>query len=593
MPTIRSIEHAYEILEISHGSDHEEVKRAYKKLALKTHPDKNRDDPEAHKKFLLISEAYKRITDPDSFKEEEEEASEEEMEAMFNMMFAEMMGVQGFEFGDNPFEMFAFLEQMMDEEGAYDSDEDSDDEDMQEELFRRYAAAQGMEEHELYGDEEDYGDELQDHIESFLLAELMAAGMGGMGMGHPGHGHGAGGRAKGRLGAGAPSGTKKKAGKIKSKKKEPVPTKSYCLEEEDVWESASEDEPDTQPPPAAKAHAQAQEAPKKAESKSAAPEAKAASKPSRIVHEHKPDSKQQAKASKGPFAMGDDPDIEAAMRKLVGNFSGGKMGSVLEQQMLNLMMSVPPKFDYDYDDYEDEDDYFDYFCGDESDEDEGRSAASAKKKKKSQLRKKKAKAKKAAAAKEGQKAEGEAATTAVPVAAAPVPAPVPAPAPVQAPVPVPASVPARVPAPAAPAAPASSGKSPSSATKTGSRSVLGTAASTEEVPEERKARSMKSAAYSGPGIPDIGDKVTVNKRHTGVVAYVGTVHYAKGVYVGVVMDDDTVGKNNGKLSQSTSFAFHQCIPHHLLAGSVKGITYFKCPTNKKALLVAVGEVEKI
>lgn len=34
-------------------------------------------------------------------------------------------------------------------------------------------------------------------------------------------------------------------------------------------------------------------------------------------------------------------------------------------------------------------------------------------------------------------------------------------------------------------------------------------------------------------------------RHLGKVAFVGTVHYAKGTYVGVIMDIASVGKNNG------------------------------------------------
>lgn len=29
------------------------------------------------------------------------------------------------------------------------------------------------------------------------------------------------------------------------------------------------------------------------------------------------------------------------------------------------------------------------------------------------------------------------------------------------------------------------------------------------------------------------------------MAYVGTVHYAKGIFVGVIMDDSSMGKNNG------------------------------------------------
>jgi curved DNA-binding protein CbpA len=120
----------------------EEVKKTYKKLALRTHPDKNPNDPEAHKKFLKVSEAYKRITDPSAFEDEEDGLpNEEEMEAMFEMMFAEMMGVGGMAGVDISPEMFAAMEEMMmnggeDDEilaammfGGHGGDFDSSDED--------------------------------------------------------------------------------------------------------------------------------------------------------------------------------------------------------------------------------------------------------------------------------------------------------------------------------------------------------------------------------------------------------------------------------------------------------------------------------
>lgn len=73
-----------------------QVRTAYKKLALKHHPDKNKGDPEAHKEFLKISEAYKRITDPDSFKDEDDEGemTEAEMQAMFGAMFRSSFHLQ-------------------------------------------------------------------------------------------------------------------------------------------------------------------------------------------------------------------------------------------------------------------------------------------------------------------------------------------------------------------------------------------------------------------------------------------------------------------------------------------------------------------
>lgn len=117
-----TIEEAYKVLGLEVGADLESVKKQYKKLALKTHPDKNPNDPEAGKNFLLISECYKRITDPDSFKDEEDQMPDEaEMEAMFNMMFAEMLGVSGFG-GDSsiPFELFEMFEAMMEEDDESD-----------------------------------------------------------------------------------------------------------------------------------------------------------------------------------------------------------------------------------------------------------------------------------------------------------------------------------------------------------------------------------------------------------------------------------------------------------------------------------------
>ncbi|XP_028661580.1 dnaJ homolog subfamily B member 5 isoform X1 [Erpetoichthys calabaricus] len=53
----------YRVLGIQSGSNEEEIKKAYKKMALKFHPDKNKD-PSAEDKFKEIAEAYDVLSDP-------------------------------------------------------------------------------------------------------------------------------------------------------------------------------------------------------------------------------------------------------------------------------------------------------------------------------------------------------------------------------------------------------------------------------------------------------------------------------------------------------------------------------------------------
>ena len=53
----------YSILGISKGANQDEIKKAYRKQALKFHPDKNPGDKESEKKFKDISEAYDVLSD--------------------------------------------------------------------------------------------------------------------------------------------------------------------------------------------------------------------------------------------------------------------------------------------------------------------------------------------------------------------------------------------------------------------------------------------------------------------------------------------------------------------------------------------------
>lgn len=87
----------YEALEIERGADADQIKKAYRRLAMKYHPDRNEGDAKAEARFKQISEAYSVLSDPDKRAQYDR----------FGRVGGPGMGGGGFNTADiDPFEIF-------------------------------------------------------------------------------------------------------------------------------------------------------------------------------------------------------------------------------------------------------------------------------------------------------------------------------------------------------------------------------------------------------------------------------------------------------------------------------------------------------
>lgn len=87
----------YTLLGVTRNTTESEIKKAYRKLAIKFHPDKNKDDKTAEEKFKKISEAYEVLSNPDK---------KQKYDTLGHDHFVNSRGGGGFQSNTDPFEAF-------------------------------------------------------------------------------------------------------------------------------------------------------------------------------------------------------------------------------------------------------------------------------------------------------------------------------------------------------------------------------------------------------------------------------------------------------------------------------------------------------
>lgn len=95
----------YKILGVPRSASIKDIKKAYRKLALQLHPDRNPDDPRAQEKFQDLGAAYEVLSDSEKRKQYDtygEEGLKDGHQSSHGDIFSHFFGDFGFMFGGTP-----------------------------------------------------------------------------------------------------------------------------------------------------------------------------------------------------------------------------------------------------------------------------------------------------------------------------------------------------------------------------------------------------------------------------------------------------------------------------------------------------------
>lgn len=111
----------YKILGVEKNASEEDIKKAYRKLARKLHPDLNPNDKEAHKKFQQVNEANEVLSDPEKRKKYDQYGKDWQHAEQFEQQRAQRESQQHYDqqfySGDTDSDFSSFFESMFGSSG--------------------------------------------------------------------------------------------------------------------------------------------------------------------------------------------------------------------------------------------------------------------------------------------------------------------------------------------------------------------------------------------------------------------------------------------------------------------------------------------